>query len=262
MPPRHPGPTAGQSTAQATAQATAPATAHPRQSPPGTGTDAARELALDPAHTPAAIEARSFAVIDAEIPEPRPFSGPLWQVARRCIHTLGDTEILPDLRLSAQGLRNGVAALLRGCTVFTDTRMAAAGLPLRRLTPLGVRVMPIMSLPGLEALARTRDTTRTRAGLELLAPRMGGQIVAIGNAPTALLGLLDALAAGAPAPALIVGMPVGFVNAAQSKALLHQSPWPHFTLLGRKGGSALAAACVNALAEIALKEKKGETLHP
>ena len=84
---------------------------------------------------------------------------------------------------------------------------------------------------------------------------MGGTIVVIGNAPTALLGLLDALAQGAQPPALIVGMPVGFVNAAQSKELLHQSPWPHFTLLGRKGGSAVAAACINALADLALEQR-------
>lgn len=142
----------------------------PSQGPAPAPTAAPSAIVLDPAHTPATIEARSFAVIDAEIPEPRPFSGPLWQVARRCVHTLGDTEIVPDLRLSAQGLRNGLDALLRGCTVFTDTRMAAAGLPLRRLTPLGVSVTPIMSLPGLDQLAKTRDTTRTRAGLELLAP--------------------------------------------------------------------------------------------
>ena len=87
---------------------------------------------------------------------------------------------------------------------------------------------------------------------------MGGNIVVIGNAPTALLGLLDVLAQGAQPPALIVGMPVGFVNAAQSKELLQQSPWAHFTLLGRKGGSAVAAACINALADIAL-EKRGLT---
>ena len=79
---------------------------------------------LDPACTPAAIEARSFALIDAEIPEPRPFTGPLWTVARRCVHTLGDTDIVPDLRLSPQGLEAGVAALRAGCTVFTDTRMS------------------------------------------------------------------------------------------------------------------------------------------
>lgn len=207
---------------------------------------------LDPACTPQEIEARSFAIIDAEIPEPRPFSGGLWEVARRCVHTLGDTEIIVDLRLSRDGLAAGVAALRRGCTVYTDTRMAAAGLPLRRLTPLGVTVTPLMGLPGLEEISRRRGVTRSRAGIDMIADRLAGQIMVIGNAPTALLALLEALSQGAPAPALVVGMPVGFVNAAQSKELLRQSPWPHFTLLGRKGGSAVAAACVNALAELAL----------
>ena len=207
---------------------------------------------LDPACTPQEIEARSFAIIDAEIPEPRPFSGGLWEVARRCVHTLGDTEIVADLRLSRDGLAAGVAALRRGCTVYTDTRMAAAGLPLRRLTPLDVTVTPLMGLPGLEEISRRRGVTRSRAGIDMIADRLAGQIMVIGNAPTALLALLEALNQGAPAPALVVGMPVGFVNAAQSKELLRQSPWPHFTLLGRKGGSAVAAACVNALAELAL----------
>ena len=207
---------------------------------------------LDPACTPQEIEARSFAIIDAEIPEPRPFSDGLWEVARRCGHTLGDTEIVADLRLSRDGLAAGVAALRRGCTVYTDTRMAAAGLPLRRLTPLGVTVTPLMGLPGLEEISRRRGVTRSRAGIDMIADRLAGQIMVIGNAPTALLALLEALNQGAPAPALVVGMPVGFVNAAQSKELLRQSPWPHFTLLGRKGGSAVAAACVNALAELAL----------
>lgn len=211
-------------------------------------------LTLDPAASPQDIEQRSFAIIDHELPEPRPFSGPLWQVARRCIHTLGDTDILKDLRLSTEGLDAGLAALRRGCVVYTDTRMAACGLPLRRLTPLNVTVEPLMALPGLEETARARNITRARAGIEAVAAKAGGQIMVIGNAPTALLALLEALDKGAVPPALIVGMPVGFVNAAQSKALLHQSPWPHFTLLGRKGGSAVAAACINALADLALAD--------
>lgn len=210
---------------------------------------------LDSACTPQDIESRSFAIIDEELPPPRPFEGRLWQVARRCIHTLGDTEIINDLRLNPAGLEAGVAALMRGCTVYTDTRMAAAGLPMRRLTPLGVTVTPIMALPGLDELARAGGTTRSRAGLESLAQQMSGHIMVIGNAPTALLGLLDVLEQGAPPPALIVGMPVGFVNAAQSKELLHRTSWPHFTLLGRKGGSAVAAACVNALADLALEQR-------
>lgn len=208
---------------------------------------------LDVAATPQEIEARSFALIEAELPEPRPFAGDCWRVARRCIHTLGDTGIVDDLRIDPAGVEAGVRALLAGRPVYTDTRMAAAGLPERRYRPLGVRVRPLMDLPGLEDMARARHTTRARAALELLAPCMGGAIVAIGNAPTALLGLLQALDSGAPVPALVVGVPVGFVNAAQSKALLHRSRWPHITLLGRKGGSALAAACVNAMADMALE---------
>lgn len=215
---------------------------------------------LDKACLPQEIEERSFALIDAEIPEPRPFSGNLWRVARRCVHTLGDTDILPDLRLSEQGLEAGVRALLSGCTVYTDTRMAAAGLPSRRLAPLGVEVVPLMALPGLDAAARGKNMTRARAGLERIASRMEGNLVVIGNAPTALLALLEELHKGAPPPALIVGMPVGFVNAAQSKELLRRSPWPHFTLLGRKGGSAVAASCVNALADMALE--RASAAHP
>lgn len=212
-------------------------------------------VVLDPAATPEAIEARSFAIIDAELPEPRPFAGPLWEVARRCIHALGDTAILSDLRLDATALERGVAALREGRPLFTDTRMAAAGLPGRRMDRLGVAVTPLMALPGVAGQARAWGVTRAAAGIRMIADRLAGAIVVIGNAPTALLALLEALEGRTPetGPALIVGMPVGFVNAAQSKELLAQSPWPHFTLLGRKGGSAAAAACVNALAELALR---------
>ncbi|GFH63483.1 MAG: cobalt-precorrin-8X methylmutase [Candidatus Desulfovibrio kirbyi] len=210
-------------------------------------------MTLDAVATPEAIEARSFAIIDAEISEPRPFDGALWMVARRCIHTLGDTSIVTGLRLSGHALQAGVAALRQGCIVYTDTRMAAAGIPKRRLKPLGVRVIPLLALPGLSIAARGCNSTRACVAVEMVAARLAGTLVVIGNAPTALLALLAALERGAQPPALIVGMPVGFVNAAQSKLLLSQSNWPHFTLLGRKGGSAVAAACVNAMAELALK---------
>lgn len=216
------------------------------------------DIVLDAASDPREIERRSFALIDAECPELRPFSGPLWTIARRCIHTLGDVEIVSSLRLSEAGMERGLAALRRGCTIFTDTRMAAAGMPQRRLGPLGVTVEAMMALPCLEEVAVSAGVTRSRAAVELLAPRMGGQIVVIGNAPTALLALLeylDGMPEDDPAvPALIVGMPVGFVNAAQSKEWLCRTALPYFTLLGRKGGSAVAAACINALAILAQEE--------
>ncbi|MDR3320628.1 MAG: precorrin-8X methylmutase [Desulfovibrio sp.] len=214
-----------------------------------------RDIPLDPAAGPEEIEARSIAIIDAAIPEPRPFAGALWQVARRCVHAVGDTGIVADLRLSGEALEAGVTALARGCAVYADTRMAVAGMPLRRLRPLGVTVTALPEIPGLEDVAARRGVTRARAAVESVAGNLGGQIMVIGNAPTALLALLEAIEAGMSPPALIVGMPVGFVNAAQSKELLARSPWPHFTLLGRRGGSAVAAACVNALAELALTRR-------
>lgn len=211
---------------------------------------------LDPAATPEAIEKRSFEIIEAELPPPRPFAGALWQVARRCIHAMGDTSILPDLRLSAAGLVAAIEAMRHPCVIYTDTAMLAAGLVRRRMDPLHVSVRPIMALAGISEIAREQNITRARAGIRQIAPHMGGQIIAIGNAPTALLALLEELEAGAPEPALIVGMPVGFVNASQSKSLLADSPWLHFTLLGRKGGSAAAAACINAVADIVLQEQE------
>lgn len=213
-------------------------------------------VVLDSADTPAAIEARSFEIIDSEIAEPRPYTGKLWTIARRCIHALGDLSIAGDLFLDEKALESGLAAMRTSCTIFTDTSMLAAGLVARRMSPLGVHVQSLMSLPGIEANAKAGRITRAKAGIRMIADLLGGQIVAIGNAPTALLALLEEVERHyAAAPALIVGMPVGFVNAAQSKELLRRSNLPCFTLLGRKGGSAAAAACVNALAELVLEER-------
>lgn len=210
-------------------------------------------LVLDPAKTPEEIERRSFEIIDEEIPPPRPFRGDLWKIARRCIHALGDVAIAPSLSLPAFAAASGLAALRRGCAIYTDTRMLASGLVERRMKPLGVRVVPVLGLAGVAEMAARTGCTRTSAGMMLAGPDLEGQIVAIGNAPTALLALLKVLESpSAKPPALIVGMPVGFVNAAQSKRLLAQTSWPAFILHGRKGGSAVAAACLNALADLAL----------
>ncbi len=209
-------------------------------------------ILLDTATTPHHIEERSFAIIDAEIPSPRPYDGPLWQVARRMIHTVGDTDLLPHIKLSEKALTAGMQALQNGCTIFTDTEMARCGMVARRLNPLGVRSACMLHTDGVESYAKTHSCTRSRAAIMLLAAKFGGNIVAIGNAPTALLALLDVLNAGATPPALIIGMPVGFVNAAESKELLHISPYTHMTVLGRRGGSPLVASVVNALADLVM----------
>lgn len=206
---------------------------------------------LDPVATPDAIEQRSFAIIDAEIPEPRPFQGALWQIARRLIHTAGDLELVAHLSLSETAAQAGIAALRQGCTIYTDTEMARCGMTPRHLGALQVETRCILSQPDLAAQAKTQNCTRSRAGILQIAPLWAGAIIAIGNAPTALLAVLECLDSGAPRPALIIGMPVGFVNAAESKALLARSPYPQLSLQGRKGGSNLAAATVNALAVLA-----------
>ncbi len=207
---------------------------------------------LDPAQSPDTIESRSFDIIDAEVPSPRPYEGELWQIARRMAHTTGDISIVHDTLLSQAALEAGVAALRQGCTIYTDTEMARAGMVARRLDPLGVKVECILKVPGVQEYAKEHGCTRSRAGIMLLKEKLAGNIVAIGNAPTALLALLELLENQkdyAP-PALIIGMPVGFVNAAESKELLAQSPHVHMTLRGRKGGSPLVASVINALAEL------------
>lgn len=206
---------------------------------------------LDPAATPEAIEQRSFAIIDAEIPEPRPFQGALWQIARRLIHTIGDPDIVAQLSFSEHAAQAGIAALRSGCIIYTDTEMARCGMTPRHLATLDVETRCILAQPNVAEQAKALQCTRSRAGILQIAPLWAGAIIAIGNAPTALLAVLECLEAGAPRPALIIGMPVGFVNAAESKALLARSPYPQLSLQGRKGGSNLAAATVNALAVLA-----------
>ena len=208
---------------------------------------------LDPACTPASIEERSFAIIDEEAGQNAPFKGAAWQVARRLVHTAGDLSLLQDLVLPDASVEAGVLALQAAAPVYTDTEMVRAGIPLRRMEPLGVSVSCAMARPGLAEEAGRLGTTRARAGILSLGPALAGAIVAIGNAPTALLALLEYVEQGGVPPALVIGMPVGFVNAAESKEMLLQcSAIPSLVLRGRRGGSPLAAAAVNALACLAL----------
>lgn len=211
---------------------------------------------------PQEIEARSLAIIDAEVPEPRPFCGPEWEVARRMIHTSADFELLSLIKFHPGAVAAGMAALSRGCLVLTDTDMARKGIPMRRMEPLGCRVQSLMGWPGATEAAKEQGLTRAAAAMRLAMNELGGGIAVIGNAPTALAMLLALLEQGAlkaeRRPALIVGMCVGFVNAAEAKELLlSQDEVPFIAIQGRKGGSALAASAVNALADLVLRERAG-----
>jgi precorrin-8X/cobalt-precorrin-8 methylmutase len=206
-------------------------------------------------NAPEDIECRSLAIIDAEVPKPRLFSGAEWTVARRLIHTTGDFDLLNCLAFTSDATQAGVAALRGGATIFTDTAMAAAGIPTRRLESLGCVVTCMLHLPAVAEAAQAQGITRSLAAVRIAGARLDKAIVVIGNAPTALLGLLELMSGSDNIrPTLIIGMPVGFVNAVESKELLQKYNIPSIIILGRKGGSPLAAATVNALVGLALQD--------
>jgi precorrin-8X/cobalt-precorrin-8 methylmutase len=195
---------------------------------------------------PAAVYRRSFALIRSEADLAR-FSALEERVAVRVIHACGMVEAANDLVFSAHAAEAAREALRAGAPIFCDARMVAEGVTRARL-PANNDVICTLSDPSTPALAAKLGTTRTAAAIERWLPRLGGAVVAIGNAPTALFRLLEAIAAGAPRPASIIGMPVGFVGAAESKEALIESGLNAIVMRGRKGGSAMAAAAVNALA--------------
>ncbi|MBU9334718.1 precorrin-8X methylmutase [Burkholderia multivorans] len=194
------------------------------------------------------IYRQSFAAIRAEADLSR-IPPDLEKLAVRVIHACGMVDVVYDLRFSEGAGAAGRAALAAGAPILCDARMVAEGITRARL-PAGNRVLCTLNAPEVPDLARQLGNTRSAAALELWRPHLAGSIVAIGNAPTALFHLLDMIDAGAPRPALILGFPVGFIGAAESKALLADDSRgvPYVALLGRRGGSAMAAAAVNALA--------------
>ncbi|HZU89306.1 MAG TPA: precorrin-8X methylmutase [Stellaceae bacterium] len=198
---------------------------------------------------PAAITRRSFVLIRKEADLGR-FPRSLRPLALRLAHAAGDAAILADLAWSQGAIAAGRKALAAGRPILVDAEMVAAGIARARL-PAANPVLCTLRLPETARLAQALETTRSAAAVEAWRPRLKGAVVAIGNAPTALFRLLETLAAGEAAmPALVLGFPVGFVGAAEAKAALagFGRGLAYVTLLGRRGGSALAAAAVNALA--------------
>lgn len=195
------------------------------------------------------IYRRSFATIRAEANLDN-LPADLVAVAIRLIHTCGMTDIVSDLQASPDAATLGRAALNSGCSILCDAQMVAAGITQKRL-PANNAVICMLNAPEVPTLAQKLKNTRSAAALELWQSDLAGAVVAIGNAPTALFRLLELLDAGVAKPALILGFPVGFVGAAEAKAALAENSRgvPFITLTGRRGGSAMAAAAVNALAK-------------
>ena len=194
----------------------------------------------------AEIYRRSFAIIRAEADLDR-FPADVARVVVRMIHSCGMTDLPADVGHSDGVVRAARAALLGGAPVLCDAQMVASGITRRRL-PAGNEVVCTLNDPAVPGLARRLGTTRSAAALDLWGPRLSGAVVAIGNAPTALFRLLELVAEGAGKPAAVFGIPVGFVGAAESKQALASSGLEHLVVHGRRGGSAMTVAAVNAVA--------------
>lgn len=196
----------------------------------------------------AEIYRRSFATIRAEA-ELAGLPADVERVAVRMIHACGQVDLVKDLEFSLDVVAAGYAALRSGAPVLTDANMIASGVTRKRL-PAGNEVLCTLSDPQVPALAQRMGTTRSAAALELWRDKLPGAVVAIGNAPTALFRLLELLDEGISAPAAIIGVPVGFVGALESKVeLAKRAPAPFLVVHGRRGGSAMAVAAVNAVAQ-------------
>lgn len=192
---------------------------------------------------PAAIYQRSFEIIRAEA-DFSSLPADAEPIATRVIHACGMPDIARDLRISADFVSAAHRALAAGCPVLVDAEMVRHGIIDKKAS-----VICTLNDPRAREIGVSTGTTRSAAAVELWREHLSGAIAVIGNAPTALFALLEMIDAGAPKPAAIIGFPVGFVGAVESKDALHADPRgiPYATLLGRKGGSAMAAAVVNAL---------------
>ena len=194
---------------------------------------------------PAAIEARSMEIIESELKAEIPPENKA--VVKRVIHCTADFDYAENLAFSDGAVKKGIEALRRGCTVVTDTQMARSGINKAALSKLGCDVQCFMSDPDVAEEAKARGCTRARVSMEKAA-RLGKELVfAVGNAPTALLTLRELIDEGAVSPALVIGVPVGFVNIIEAKEAIMETKVPYIVARGRKGGSNVAAAIVNAL---------------
>ena len=203
---------------------------------------------IDYIRDPEEIYRRSFAMARA-VTDLSAISADLESLALRLVHACGTPDIVADLAASPGAAAAGRKALGAGAPILVDAEMVGAGI-IRSSLPARNEIICTLNVPGVAEAARAAGTTRAAAAVDLWGTRLGGAVVAVGNAPTALFRLIEILDAGAPLPALVLGFPVGFVGAAESKrALIERSgPVPFIALRGRRGGSALAAAAVNALA--------------
>ncbi|MEG0856331.1 MAG: cobalt-precorrin-8 methylmutase [Terrisporobacter sp.] len=199
---------------------------------------------------PKMIEVKSFEIIQGIIDDIRPgykFKDEIEEkIIKRCIHTSADFEYLDILKISDTAVENIINALKNGCTIYTDTNMALSGINKMKLNSLGCEYKCLVAEERTRDLAKEKEITRSMAAVEIAMSDEGRKIFVFGNAPTALYKTIEMVEAGGSADA-IVGAPVGFVGASDSKYQLEQTSIPHIAVQGRKGGSNIAAAIMNAI---------------
>ena len=204
---------------------------------------------------PEEIEAESFRIIEREFASQtgrrqEDFNDREFAVLQRVIHATGDFSFADSIKFHAKAIKSGLAAIRSGRNIYTDVTMVAAGIGRKFSSAFGGKLICRVGDEDVGRLAKERGQTRSETALALSKDDNIG-IIAVGNAPTALLAVIKLVANGQISPDLIVGVPVGFVNAAESKELLLQQDFPYITVLGRRGGSPVAAAIINALLKLA-----------
>jgi precorrin-8X/cobalt-precorrin-8 methylmutase len=195
---------------------------------------------------PNEIERASFAMIDQEAGS-HPFSAEQWAIVRRMIHTSADFEYTRSTRFHSEAVSAGIDAIRGGAAVYTDTNMARTGIRQKEVERFGGSVQCHMATEAVARRAAEKGITRARAAVDVVAHALDNAVYVVGNAPTALLRLIELIRQGRIRPSLVIGLPVGFVNAAESKETLLSVDVPYITNVGRKGGSNVAASVVNAL---------------
>ncbi len=203
---------------------------------------------------PQEIEDKSFKIIDEEAGK-HGFNKQEWPIVRRMIHTSADFDYIKTIRFYGGAIEKGIKAIQQGKQIITDTNMARVGIRKKEVLEFGGQIRCLIADEEVANRAKESGTTRALAAVDMAAKDMEGGIYVVGNAPTALLRLIELIREEKAAPALVIGFPVGFVNAAESKDELMELDIPYITNKGRKGGSNIAASIVNALAIMAFAQK-------
>jgi precorrin-8X/cobalt-precorrin-8 methylmutase len=203
---------------------------------------------------PEEIDRRSIEVVEASLPQLDGLTPEERYVICRIVRAEGDPEIAKAVGFSPGAVNLGIAAIKAKAAVVTDVRMVEVGISKALLSKCGIKTYCQIDTHNTAERAKTEGTTRSVAAIRELKPHLGGAIVVVGNAPTALLALLDMIVEGQVAPALVIGMPVGFIACPESKAELAKVDVPYISVWEKRGGSSAAAATVNALLGLALQE--------